>query len=347
VTRVALVYGFWGQNIGNAFFNLGGAHALSEAGAHLSLVQDQPAYATFRDESKGNFENAFDLISSLDVDLVVVQGPVFTPNFGAIWMPTLERLDDAGVSWAGIGVGLRKYNPSELASVAPVLRRFPPKFLATRDRRTYDSLSGLGLPTQLHDGIDSAFYVPRVYSPPAMRHCPELLALAFDHFPEPSILADPSGRFEIGGSNYSLQFAKAGDRAAKWGKAAAVIAQRLARTKPLPDFGSVSVVRPNHRANPHLPSVIYRNANSIASDEPYTYLNIYGNASLTMSDRVHACVATLAYGGSAYLYNPITSRSALFDRVGAEKVQSEPVAVEKGLLDHEFGLLQSFLARHL
>ena len=41
MTSAALVAGFWGQNIGNAFFNLGGRHLLESAGVQVHLIQDQ------------------------------------------------------------------------------------------------------------------------------------------------------------------------------------------------------------------------------------------------------------------------------------------------------------------
>jgi len=44
--RVALVSGGWGQNIGNAFFNIGGKRILEEVFAkhRVEFIQDQPGY---------------------------------------------------------------------------------------------------------------------------------------------------------------------------------------------------------------------------------------------------------------------------------------------------------------
>ncbi len=135
--HVALVYGFWGQNIGNAFFNLGGRRVLEEAlgATRLKLIQDQPAYWTFHDERKGNYPNTLPLLAELEVETVVVQGPVLTPRLGEIWRPTLTSLRKHGMAWGGIGIGLRKYSPSERSSVAEVLREVPPRFLSTPRQR--------------------------------------------------------------------------------------------------------------------------------------------------------------------------------------------------------------------
>ena len=44
--RVALVSGGWGQNIGNAFFNIGGKRILEEVFPEhrVEFIQDQPGH---------------------------------------------------------------------------------------------------------------------------------------------------------------------------------------------------------------------------------------------------------------------------------------------------------------
>ncbi len=52
--RVALVSGHWGQNIGNAFFNMGGKWILESlfGPGEVAFIQDQPGYRTFHDPQK-------------------------------------------------------------------------------------------------------------------------------------------------------------------------------------------------------------------------------------------------------------------------------------------------------
>lgn len=47
--KVALVSGFWGQNIGNAFINIGGKRMLEDVFPEhrVEFVQDQPGYRIF------------------------------------------------------------------------------------------------------------------------------------------------------------------------------------------------------------------------------------------------------------------------------------------------------------
>lgn len=70
-------------------------------------------------------------------------------------------------------------------------------------------------------------------------------------------------------------------------------------------------------------------SNDLISDFPDDYLNIYANCDATYSDRVHACVATLAFGKKAQYFGK-SPRSLLFERVGLNDIKDHLVN-----LDHE------------
>jgi hypothetical protein len=69
----------------------------------------------------------------------------------------------------------------------------------------------------------------------------------------------------------------------------------------------------------HLPPAYIAKPGTLVSDVPEDYLTLYSQVTETHSDRVHACVASMAYGNKARLYSK-TPRKALFAKVGAEKV---------------------------
>lgn len=70
---------------------------------------------------------------------------------------------------------------------------------------------------------------------------------------------------------------------------------------------------------------------TLISDIPYDYLALYAGAEEVHSDRVHACVAALAYGRRARLYHP-TPRGSLFAAVGAGEITERPVQLDMQLL---------------
>lgn len=344
MTRVALVSGFWGQNIGNAFFNLGGKAVLETAGCDPFFVQDMPAYATFRNEAKGNFANAYPLLSDLDFDVLVLQGPLFTINFANIWLDQLKHLNAQGKRWAVLGGAFRKYTAEEVEIVREVTSAVPPVFVSTRDQVSFDMLEDLDI--NRRSGIDSAFFLPEAFEPP--RSSASTVTFCFDHYAEPTLIPSKGGPIEIGGSSFRLEFDKRGDAMADRSKAHAIAYQLFDRRRQRPrEVAGHTIIRPDHRTNPHIPAKVYRDPNGIASDEPWTYATVYASSRLTLSDRVHACVATLAYGGRALLHNPGTKRSALFDAVGAHEIDQRPDEIDQSVRRSHFSDVVQFAAKEL
>ncbi len=70
---------------------------------------------------------------------------------------------------------------------------------------------------------------------------------------------------------------------------------------------------------------------TIISDVPQDYLTLYANASEVHSDRVHACVAALAYGRPVRFYGN-TPRSSLFEPVGALGIASKLTQLDADLV---------------
>jgi hypothetical protein len=313
------VSGGWGQNIGNAFFNLGGRHLLEAAGAHVSFIQDSPAYWTFYDQSQGDRKNAYAIVEALEFDLLVLQGPLFTTAFSAIWRDRLKRLADRGVMWAVQSGAFRKYVPDELDVAVSVMADVPPAFVCTRDDESARLLRSRGI--DVVQGIDSAFFVPEAV--PALRRRRDtepFVTFVFDHFSEPTLTPSPSGVVAIGDERFALQQHGATSWAARRGKAQSYLSLPFDRRRYPRRVAGRLIVRPEHRTNPHIPFKIYRHPNGLASDEPWTYLHAYATTELTIGDRVHACIATLAYGNPAMLWNPTTKRSALFASIRAERI---------------------------
>lgn len=80
-----------------------------------------------------------------------------------------------------------------------------------------------------------------------------------------------------------------------------------------------------------LPRKYTAKKNTIVSDVPEDYLTLYANCRITFSDRVHACIASLAYGNSAQLFSN-TPRKALFRKLKLEAITSQPVQIDPELL---------------
>ena len=165
--RVALVSGFWAQNIGNAFFNIGGKWILEQlfGQGNVDFIQDQPGYKTFHDQLKGNPKNDIEFLRLLDLDYIVLQGPLLTVGYQHLWEPTFKELTARGTKIMLIGAAFFKFRPAELEAAKAFLEKYKPALISTRDSESYKILKEWDLGMPLYDGLDSAFFAPKAYTP--------------------------------------------------------------------------------------------------------------------------------------------------------------------------------------
>ena len=334
--RVALVSGFWAQNIGNAYFNIGGKWALEQVfgEGNVQFVQDKPQYRTFYDQSKGDPKNYAKLHERMDIDYLVLQGPLFTKNFIHIWGDTLKALQKRGVKFICLGSAFFKYTEDEIATIKGFFSEVPPAMISTRDSNTYAALKDIGVP--VHDGIDSAFFVPRAIKP--IPFVDEHYCFNFDRFPEPTVSLGQSANshadfsFKLDDNNWNLTLPKVQQWFSMKGKSQAYMGHLLDRRKLPSDINGIDILRPEHRYVPHMTHKIYQHPNSFVSDETFTYFSVYAASKLTLADRVHACVMSLAYGNPAMLFT-ISPRQSLFARLGLEDIRNKPVTLSAERLE--------------
>ena len=103
---------------------------------------------------------------------------------------------------------------------------------------------------------------------------------------------------------------------------------------PEPDFESCgrTVIRAHHSMMTYSAIEWVKGECTLISDLPYDYLALYAQAAEVHSDRVHACVAALAYSRPARLYSS-TPRGRLFDSIGASGIRDGLVRVDPAALE--------------
>lgn len=104
-----------------------------------------------------------------------------------------------------------------------------------------------------------------------------------------------------------------------------------------------NLIRCWHMLQWPMPASIADRPNVLLSDMPWDYLSVYAHASRTYSDRVHACVASLAYGNEARLYTP-SPRRHLFEAVGAGDINSKLVVADLDLIAQKGEEIRSVVA---
>ena len=351
MTTIAHILGDWSRNIGNAFFQLGGLYALKKSvpDARISLIGEMPGYPSYWNPRGGNPANFFDWAEYIDVDYLVLMGPLFRPETERIWGYGLAKIMAKGTKLILLGVGMMKYDNVHVEKYRKFLKHYRPYVFTSRDTETFDKLGDLA--EHAYDGIDLGFFVSDIYQPIGLfPKKQKWVAVNFDKVPEPyldvSTSRSPSGHFDFEFEFDSLiwrgYFPKLRRRLAERSRYFMFL-DGLFPGNSLTKIGDYEVVRTDHRPHPLLKKKTYRYPRVMVNDVPYAYFEIYKSARLTLSNRVHACVAALAYGNHAMLFTR-SPRSHLLERVGLDDIREHPMAINKDFLEQEKKNLLQFLA---
>jgi len=107
--------------------------------------------------------------------------------------------------------------------------------------------------------------------------------------------------------------------------------------EPHINSGGRLVIRTHHSCWPELCKPdFFSKPNTLISDLASDYLNLYAQAAVTYTDRVHAAIATLAFGRWARLYfKEGDKRIHMFQRLGIPEIYKMPVRLDLQRLNEE------------
>ena len=349
--RVAYSTGFWCTNIGNGFFSLGVEYVLKKilGDQNVTIVSDYQTYTTGYGKRLYPDKNQLEYIAKLDVDYLVLAGPVLSKYFLILWKDILLELEKRGIGYILLSAGMMKMTVDAIDDCKSFFEQHPPFILASRDKKTYDAFGQFAVHS--YDGICFSFFAPDYYHPSNINE--KYITFNFDKISEPLIWIDDSEEdksFDFEGSKFHIKqigmLPRLATKTDRFSDALIYASSILPKRKRSDHVGDYKIYRTDHRFHPHFRSKIYNQANSFCADLPYGYLNIYANSKFTLSDRVHACAVTLAYGNSAMLFSK-TNRAGLLDRVGAGEISNHPVSLNMDYLNSEKQKLISWLSEVL
>jgi hypothetical protein len=282
--------GGWISNIGNAFIDYGSMYSLKQAApdADVHLTSSFGRWISTQMNrglrgmvfgGLGHIDNTFNQLGAADADYIVQSGTCLSDHWMQLHGDALLDAKDRGAELLLYGVGMTDdtYNAEEIEKTREWLERLEPYAFVSRDERTYESFDDVA--DHSYNGIDNGFFSSHSHDPLKF-DLGEYVVLNFDKRPEPDLS-------ELG------------------------------------VHADETVVRAHHSFWFDFPFTQYREMHSeyynrdnvLISDVPTEYLDVYAGSAATYSDRVHACVATLAYGHPAHL-SYSTPRALLFERVG-------------------------------
>jgi len=236
-------------------------------------------------ENDVRLENIVNSGELIDVDLIVLTGCVLNV-YMEMYLNTLEKIGKE-VPVVFLGVGGHNYQPKTRQYVTNVLKKIPTKILITRDRTAYDFYSKFS--NFSYDGIDCAFFVNDYYTPSKSKE--SFIIIIGDHIEESIVVPNMKIIHPIH-SPFTHRFRGFID-------------------------GEAFFLR--HYILNRKNAYLFKTRNFFISDNIKEYLFLYSNAKELHSDRVHACVAALAYGTPTKFYGN-TPRAKLLDRMVGKKI---------------------------
>lgn len=338
--KVAYCTGFWCTNIGNGFFGLGVGHVLKKilGEENVTVVSDYQTYTTSYGKRLYPHKNQLEYIAKLDVDYIVLAGPVISKYFLPLWKDILLSLKERGIGYMILSAGTMKLDDNAKHEVETFFKDCPPYVFSSRERETYDAFGKYALNS--YDGICFSFFTPEYYPPCEIDFEKPYWISNFDKIIEPQIWIGDSNRkytheFEFQNEKFYVNSpATVAAKTDRFTDALIYICSFLPAPKRHDEVGQYMMVRTDQRFHPHFRNKIYAYKNSFCADIPYGYINLYANSQLTLSDRVHSCAVTLAYGHSAMLFVK-TNRVGLLERVGAGEITERPVKLDMSLITEE------------
>lgn len=340
--KVAYCTGFWCTNIGNSFFSLGVEHVLKKilGETNVTIVSDNQSYTNSIGKRYYKHPKQLEYISNLDVDYVVLAGPVISKYFLKMWKDTIVELYKKNKKIILLSTGIMKLDDKSKNEILSFFNEYTPYIMVSRDRKTYELLKDYA--ENSYDGICFSMFVNDYYNPCKI-NTNSYMTLNFDKMKEPIIKLSESNStynktFVFNNKKYEIVhsklFNKITSKTDRFTDALIYMLSIFPSKKINSKIGIYDVVRTDHRFHPHYRSKIYKQLNSFCADLPYGYLNIYANSELTISDRVHACAVAMAFGNSAFLLSK-TNRSGLLERVGADSIYDKPTKLDLKYVSNE------------
>lgn len=302
----------WPINIGNAFIDYGSSYAIKAAVPQAKVyVASELAKWVFWYNGQP-MERSLDLAELADVDFVVISGMSMCDEFIAVEGPVLNKLSERGVKIVFSGTGGEVYTEQEVANFRNFLKGLNLAGFISRDEVAYKNFRDL-FPIS-YSGIDCAFFLGDCFEALPLT-IKDYVVYNFDNRPEPQIDQPNPHILRTHHTCNKLLFKPAG----------------------MPKF-----LLALHRRWPFLEKFQWKNPflrylsqpNTLISDMPDDYLHLYASVSAVYTDRVHACISTLAFGNAAMLYSK-TPRAYLFERVGANSIYQKLTRLDMNRLKEE------------
>ena len=293
--------GCWETNIGNAFLDYGSLYTIKTAVPDAAVYFASELARWFYKVNGHSMDNGIDLAGLSNVDYVVASGMVLYKEFLELEAPVIKTLSKRGVKIVFNGCGGDDYSKKEIDNFKRFLGKINVVGFISRDETAYNDYKDC-FPKALN-GLDCAFFLKEAFMPMPLT----IKDYVVYSFVQKEPIIDSHGRKIILANHKCVNFFPKSKMNVETGLL-------ISRTWPL-----LRIVKRKDTNRLPMPK------NTLISNLPDDYLNLYANAYATYSDRIHASIATLSFGNRARLYlTPVNrNRVVILERAGVGEITKE------------------------
>jgi hypothetical protein len=318
------------NNVGDGFYQSTLYVLLTKLYPNDTVVMGEgPIRRSFRPKNKRQISNLFQLMDHQTADVHIFSGPILH-SFMAKYSEKVIDIKRRGNNYAFISTSSAGITEPERKQLGEFFQKYPPLLLSTRDEDTYHNFKEY-IPNS-YNGFCTAFLVNKLLPVDEVKADFPFFVSSFYLELEP--FYKTNGKVEI--DNVSLE------RKPTYLNLPHKYTRHLNFMRPQQDMlDTHKIVRVHQDLSTHFYHIKFSHPNSFMSFNLLSYLALYKSADFTVTDRVHSCAASVAFGKPARLYSD-SPRAAIFHRLGYKWKTGDIVRpISTDIIDKELELLSA------
>ncbi|SFE03056.1 Polysaccharide pyruvyl transferase [Chitinophaga sp. CF118] len=295
------------------------------------LMEEGPIYRAFRPKSEKQKQNALHLMNYQSADLHIFSGPMIRQILTNYKQKIID-LKNAGEQYALISASSAGISDELRKETGEFFQKYPPLFLSSRDEETYNKFKDYI--KNSYNGICTAFLVNKMLPVDQLDEDFKFFISSFYRELEP--VYKVNGDVKI--TNLEL------DRKKNFFGINHRFSRHLNRLRPQQDaLNEHKIVRVQQEVSTKFNHITFAMPNSFVSFNLLSYLALYKSAAFTISDRVHSCAVSLAFGKPARLFTN-SPRAGIFNRLGFDHRKNNGIMYPNmDIIDVEMEKMSSFI----
>lgn len=295
------------------------------------LMEEGPILRAFRPRREWQKKNVLHMMNYQFADLHIFSGPVIRQIL-TNYKEKIQQIRERGEQYALISVSSAGISDSLRIETGEFFQKYPPLLFSSRDQDTY--LKFKDYVKNSYNGICTAFLVDKMLPVDTLDKDFKFFISSFYKELEPFYRVN--GEVEI--SNVEL------DRKRTFFGLSHRFSRHLNWLRPVQEaVNGHKIVRVNQELSTRFNHINFALPNSFLSYNLLSYLALYKSADFTVSDRVHSCAVSLAFGKPARLLTN-SPRAGIFSRLGHDYKKDRGIMYPNlDIIESEAEKLSSFI----